>query len=142
MSAQAEDLDLKNSTAERNVKSLKEQIEELQDKLSEETRAKIAASNKMKQLDDEVERLNGQLEDEEEAKTALQNKLVQINQQVRLTCNMMLDQDSAPTYLALVTVLTFSALDPPQLLNWVMGDVSFLGVSRVHSLIFTIVLPV
>ena len=84
VSAQAEELDLKNSTAERNVKSLKEQIEELQDKLSEETRAKIAASNKMKQLDDEVERLNGQLEDEEEAKTALQNKLVQINQQVHM----------------------------------------------------------
>ena len=99
VTAQSEDLDLKNSTAERNVKSLKEQIEELQDKLSEETRAKIAASNKMKQLDDEVERLNGQLEDEEEAKTALQNKLVQINQQVRLTCKMMLEQDSAPTWL-------------------------------------------
>lgn len=80
--AQAEDLDLKNSTAERNVKSLKEQIEELQDKLSEETRAKIAANNKQKQLEDEVERLNAQLEDEEEAKTGMQNKLVQINQQV------------------------------------------------------------
>jgi myosin protein heavy chain len=94
VSAQAEDLDLKNSTAERSVKSLKEQIEELQDKLSEETRAKIAASNKMKQLDDEKERLNGQLEDEEEAKTALQNKLVQINQQVRLTCNIV----NVPTF--------------------------------------------
>ena len=85
VTAQAEDLDLKNSTAERNVKSLKEQIDELQDKLSEETRAKIAASNKMKQLDDEVERLNSQLEDEEEAKTGLQNKLVQMNQQVNLS---------------------------------------------------------
>ena len=86
MTAQAEDLDLKNSTAERSVKSLKEQIEELQDKLSEETRAKIAASNKQKQLEDEVERVNGQLEDEEEAKTGLQSKLVQINQQVSGLC--------------------------------------------------------
>lgn len=85
MTAQVEDLDVKNSTAERSVKSLKEQIDELQEKLSEETRAKIAANNKQKQLDDEVERLNGQLEDEEEAKTALQNKLVQVNQQVSQT---------------------------------------------------------
>ena len=82
MTTQLEDLDVKNSTAERSVKSLKDQIDELQDKLSEETRAKIAASNRQKQLEDEVERLNNQLEDEEEAKSSLQNKLVQVNQQV------------------------------------------------------------
>ena len=53
-----------------------------QERLSEETRAKINMSNKYKHLQDEAERLNQQLEDEEEAKTALQNKLSQITQQV------------------------------------------------------------
>ena len=54
----------------------------IQERLTEETRAKINISNKYKHLQDELERLNQQLEDEEEAKTALQNKLTQLTQQV------------------------------------------------------------
>ena len=77
-----EDMDRKLTSTEKEVKALKEHNEELQDQLSEETKAKITASNKSKQLQDEVERLNVQLEDEEEAKTALQTKTVQLNQQV------------------------------------------------------------
>ena len=84
LSAQLEDLDRKHSSADRQVRGLKEQLEEAQERLSEETRAKITISNKQKQLSDEVERLNQQLEDEEEAKTAVQNKLMQITQQVCL----------------------------------------------------------
>ena len=77
-----EDLDAKNSTAEKAAKGLREQVEELTEQLAEETRAKIAASNKQKQMADEVERLNGQVEDEEEAKDALQGKLGAANSQV------------------------------------------------------------
>ena len=110
MTAQLEDLDAKHSSADRSARSLKEQLEEaqvrrhpfslqavsshssfsssflvIQERLTEENRAKISANNKQKQLSDEVERLNQQLEDEEEAKAALQNKLAQITQQVKCT---------------------------------------------------------
>ncbi len=64
------------------MKNLKEQLEEAQERLTEENRAKINISNKHKQMADEVERLNQQLEDEEEAKAALQSKLMQVTQQV------------------------------------------------------------
>lgn len=79
-----EDFDRKNSGSEKQVKNLNEQLDEIRDQLSEETRAKIALSNKGKQLKDEVERLNAQFEDEEEAKAALQVKVVQLTQQVKL----------------------------------------------------------
>ncbi len=82
MTVQLEDLDGKQSSGEKAAKNLKELVEELQDQVAEETRAKIAASNKQKQLQDEVERVNGQLEDEEEAKDSLQAKLANTNSQV------------------------------------------------------------
>ena len=83
MTTQLDDLDGKHSSAEKTSKGLHSEVDELTERLTEETRAKIAANNKMKQLQDEVERLNGQLEDEEEAKDGLQTKLVNINTQVR-----------------------------------------------------------
>ncbi len=79
-----EDLDRKQSGSEKSVKNLNEQLEDLREQLKDETRAKIAGSNKQKQLADEVERLQGQLEDEEEAKAAAQTKVVNLNQQVRV----------------------------------------------------------
>ena len=88
MNGQVEDLDRKYSSAERQAKGFKEQLEEVQDRLSDETRIKIAGSNKQKHLADEVERLNQQLEDEEEAKNALQSKLMQVTQQVRRGCRV------------------------------------------------------
>lgn len=84
MTTQLEELDGKKSSAEKSVKNLKEQVEELSEQVKEETRVKIIASNKQKQLQDEVERLNGQLEDEEEARGALQLKIVQNTTQVLL----------------------------------------------------------
>ena len=45
-----EDLDRKFSSGEKAGKNLREEVEELQEKLSEENRAKIAASNKQKHL--------------------------------------------------------------------------------------------
>ena len=61
----------------------------VQERLTEETRAKINISNKYKHLQDELERLNQQLEDEEEAKTTLQNKLTQLTQQVLCDCSVV-----------------------------------------------------
>ncbi len=69
---------------DKTVKNLKDQVEELTDQVSEETKAKLAANNKVKHLQDELERLQGQLEDEEEAKDAVQTKLVSTNSQVWL----------------------------------------------------------
>ena len=84
MTTQLEELDGKYSSAEKGSKGLRDQVEELTEQLAEETRAKIAASNKLKQLQDEVEKLNGQVEDEEEAKESLQAKLVTMTSQVSL----------------------------------------------------------
>ncbi len=82
LGTQLEDLDRKQSGTEKSAKNLNEQLEELREQLQEETRAKIAGSNKQKQLVDEVERLQGQLEDEEEAKASLQSKVVNLTHQV------------------------------------------------------------
>jgi len=50
--------------------------------LAEETRLKMAVTNKQKQLADEVEHLKFQLEEEEDSKQQLQNRLLQLTQQV------------------------------------------------------------
>lgn len=50
LSAQLEDLDRKCSSAEKASKNQREEAEELQERLADETRAKLAASNKQKQL--------------------------------------------------------------------------------------------
>jgi len=84
ITAQLEEIEGKKSSVDKEAKNLRQQVEELNEQLTEETRAKIAANNKQKQLQDEVERLNGQLEDEEEAKDALQAKLNATNAQVRM----------------------------------------------------------
>ena len=57
-------------------------MEETQERLTDENKAKINASNKQKHLADELERVTQQLEDEEEAKAALQTKLMQLTGQV------------------------------------------------------------
>ena len=76
-------MDHKCSTLDKSVKSLKEQLKETEEHLADETRQKIALSNKLKQQEDEVQRLNQQLEDEEEIKAGIQTKMVQATQQVR-----------------------------------------------------------
>ena len=76
-------MDHKCSTLDKAVKSLKEQLKETEEHLTDETRQKIASSNKQKQLEDEVQRLNQQLEDEEEIKAGIHSKMVQATQQVR-----------------------------------------------------------
>ena len=53
--------------------------------LAEETKLKMAATNKQKQLGDEVEHLKFQLEEEEDSKQQLQNRLLQLTQQVLST---------------------------------------------------------
>ena len=50
--------------------------------LAEESRLKMAATNKQKQLADEVEHLKFQLEEEEDSKQQVQNRLLQLTQQV------------------------------------------------------------
>ena len=55
---------------------------DMQEMLSEESRLKMAATNKQKQLADEVEHLKFQLEEEEDSKQQVQNRLLQLTQQV------------------------------------------------------------
>lgn len=54
----------------------------MQEMLAEESRLKMAATNKQKQLADEVEHLKFQLEEEEDSKQQVQNRLLQLTQQV------------------------------------------------------------
>ena len=54
----------------------------LQETVNEETRLKIAATNKHKELQNDVEQLQTSVEEEEEAKKMLQNKMLQLTQQV------------------------------------------------------------
>ena len=54
----------------------------LQEIVAEETRMKIAATNKHKELQNTVEQLQTSVEEEEEAKQMLQNKMLQLTQQV------------------------------------------------------------
>ena len=53
-----------------------------QESLSDETRQKLALSNKLKDSDAELNRLQDQLDDEEDAKVALQKNLSQVQAQV------------------------------------------------------------
>ena len=53
-----------------------------QESLSDETRLKLALSNKLKDSDAELNRLQDQLDDEEDAKVALQKNLSQVQAQV------------------------------------------------------------
>lgn len=50
LNAQLEELDRKCSSAEKSSKNQREEAEELQERLADETRAKLAANNKQKQL--------------------------------------------------------------------------------------------
>ena len=58
----------------------------MQEMLAEESRLKMAATNKQKQLADEVEHLKFQLEEEEDSKQQVQNRLLQLTQQVVKHC--------------------------------------------------------
>lgn len=53
-----------------------------QESLSDETRQKLALSNKLKESETEISRLQDQLDDEEDAKIALQKNLSQVQAQV------------------------------------------------------------
>ncbi|XP_065898509.1 myosin-9-like [Dysidea avara] len=99
---QFEDIESKYSTTEKQRKGLQQQLTETQEMLAEETRLKMAVTNKQKQLADEVEHLKFQLEEEEDSKQQLQNRLIQLTQQVS-DAKKIADDDQAQLEEAMAT---------------------------------------